>query len=231
VTIGARTNAIYREVVSTALDLEIDAIARAGDRLQDGRLARALGGELGVLHELRRLRDLNGRTAHFEFGAYHNALLHGVLPGQIEGMNEAHADGPPMTFCDGRYVVREIDLDAFLDAFFADTDFTFPADLVNDLSSGGKFALGLDEAVFGVVNALPPHASELQALRGRPSAVVEVVELTLAAEAALRRRHEAAPGAVWAEVAELGPLYRRGETFPYWPSWLDDGEVGIEGDC
>ena len=59
-TIGARTNAIYREVVSTALDLKIDAIARAGDRLQDRRLARALGGELGVLRELRRLRGLEG---------------------------------------------------------------------------------------------------------------------------------------------------------------------------
>jgi len=43
--------------------------------------------------------------------------------------------------------------------------------------------------------------------------VVEVIELLPAAEAALRRRHEAAPGAVWAEVAEMGFLYRRGETF------------------
>ena len=101
-TIGARTNAIYREVVSSAVDLEIDAIARAGDRLQDRRLARALGGEEGVVRELRRLRDLNDRDQHFELGAYHNALLRGVLPGQIEGMNEAHPDGPPMAFCDGR---------------------------------------------------------------------------------------------------------------------------------
>ena len=146
-------------------------------------------------------------------------------------MNEVHADGPPMTLCDGRYVAREIDLDAFLDAFFDDTDFALAADVVNGMLPAGKEALGFDEAVFGVVNALPPHSSELQALPGSPSAVVEVVELTPAAEAALRRRHEAASGAVWAEVAEMGFLYRRGERFPYWPAWLDDGEVGIEGDC
>jgi len=228
VTIGARTNAIYREVVSSALDLEIDAIARAGDRLQDRRLARALGGEGGVLRELRRLRDLNDRDQHFELGAYHNALLHGVLPGQIEGMNGAHAGGPPMECCDGRYVVREIDLDAFLDAFFDDTDFALAADVVNGMLPAGKEALGFDEAVFGVVNALPPHASELQARPGSLDAVVEIVELSPAAEAALRRRHEAAPGAVWAEVAEMGFRYRRGERFPYWPSWLDGGRKVFE---
>ena len=223
---GARTNAIYREVVSTALDLEIDAIARAGDRLQDRRLARALGGELGVLRELRRLRDLNDRDQHFELGAYHNALLHVVLPAQIECMNEAHADGPPMVFCDGRYVVREVSLDTFLDAFFDDTDFALEADVVNGMLPAGKEALGFDEAVFGVVNALPPHSSELQARTGSKSAVVEIVELTSAAEATLRRRHEAAPGAVGVERAELDPLWRRGDPFPCGAAWLADGEVG-----
>jgi hypothetical protein len=35
VTLGHRTNAIYQDVVSAALDLEIDMLARAGERLVD----------------------------------------------------------------------------------------------------------------------------------------------------------------------------------------------------
>ena len=58
----------------------------------------------------------------------------------------------------------------------------------------------------GVVGALPPHDSELLVRPGSPGAVVEIVELTTAARAALRSRHEAAPGAVWAEVSEVRAL-------------------------
>lgn len=53
-----------------------------------------------------------------------------------------------------------------------------------------------------------------------PSRVEAIVELSDDHEADPRRRHQAAPDAVWHDVAELGPLYRLGESFPFWPAWL-----------
>ncbi|MEZ5654258.1 MAG: hypothetical protein R3E87_27300, partial [Burkholderiaceae bacterium] len=127
-TLGHLANAIYRDVVSAALDLEIDMLARAGERLVDRELARTFGGDDLVLHELRRLRVLNAAAEHYDLGAYHNALVHAVVPDQIEALNEAHAiGGEPLRLCGGRYVVRGIDVEAFADAFFADTDFAVPA--------------------------------------------------------------------------------------------------------
>ena len=83
--------------------------------------------------------------------------------------------------------------------------------------------LGLEDGVFGLANGLAPHRDELVPRRGRGDAVERIVELSADDEADLRRRHHAAPDAVWHEVAELGPLYRAGEVFPFWPAWL--GEV------
>lgn len=219
-TIGHRTNAIYQDVVSAALVLEIDMLVLAGERSVDRQLARTFGGDDLVLHELRCLRVLNAGAEHYELGAYHNALVHAVVPGQIEVLNDAHADGEPLLLCGGRYVVRGIDIDAFVDAFFADNDFALPSDVVNALSSAGKSLLGLEDGVFGLANGLAPHRDELVPRRGRDDSVEAVVELSGAHEADLRRRHQAAPDAVWHEVAELGPLYQAGEVFPFWPVWL-----------
>ena len=116
-------------------------------------------------------------------------------------------------------MVRGIDVNAFVDAFFADTDFALPADVVNALSGGGKATLGLEDGVFGLANGLVPHRDDLVPRRGRADAVEAIVELSGAHEANLRRRHQAAPDAVWHEVAEMGQLYRAGEVFPFWPAW------------
>jgi len=51
-----------------------------------------------------------------------------------------------------------------------------------------------------------PFFNFIGVIPGSPGAVVEIVELTTAAAAALRSRHEAAPGAVWAEVTEVRAL-------------------------
>ncbi|MEZ5654252.1 MAG: hypothetical protein R3E87_27270 [Burkholderiaceae bacterium] len=220
-TIGHRTNAIYQDAVTAEHDLEIDMLARAGERLVDRELARTFGGDDLVLHELRRLRVLNAAAEHYDLGAYHNALVHAVVPGQIEALNEAHAIGGELiTLCCGRYLVRGIDVGAFIGAFFADTDFALPADVVNALSSGGKSLLGLEDGVFGLANGLVPHRDDLVPRQGRGDAVEAIVELSESHEADLRRRHQAGPDAVWHEVAELGPLYQAGEVFPFWPAWL-----------
>ncbi|MCB9876992.1 MAG: hypothetical protein H6835_05250 [Planctomycetes bacterium] len=107
-----------------------------------------------------------------------------------------------------------------VDAFFADTDFALPADVVNALSGGGKAMLVLEGGVFGLANGLAPQRDELVPRRGRADAVEAIVELSDSHEADLCRRHQAAPDAVWHEVAELGPVYRAGEVFPFWPEWL-----------
>ncbi|MCB9876995.1 MAG: hypothetical protein H6835_05265 [Planctomycetes bacterium] len=101
-TLGHRTNAIYQDAVSAALDLEIDILARAGERLVDRELARTFGSDDLVLHELRRLRVLNAATEHYDLGAYHNALMHAVVADQIEVLNEAHAVGRSLISCSGR---------------------------------------------------------------------------------------------------------------------------------
>ncbi len=230
-TLGDRTNAIYRELVEEALGLEIESIRFAGEPFGDRDLANVFGGDDAVVNELVRLRDWNASANHYVLGAYHNALLFSVLPDQLEFLNEAAVDDGPMDFCDGRYVVREIDIDACVETLLGDFDFVLPKDRVNELDPAEKFLLGLDDAVFGVANGLPPHPDELHPRRGSADAVVEIVEITVAAEDALRRRHSAAPDAVWEEVAAMGPLYRRGERFPYWPAWLDGGEAGSEADC
>ncbi len=230
-TIGDRTNTIYRELVEQALDLEIASIRGAGEPFGDRDLANVFGGDDAVVNELVRLRDWNASANHYVLGAYHNALLFSVLPDQLESLNEAAADDGPMDFCGGRYVVREIDVDACVETLLEDFDFVLPTDRVNELDPAEKFLLGLDEAVFGVANGLPPHPDELQPRRGSGDAVVEIVAMTAATEDGLRRRHRAAPDAVWEEIAAMGPLYRRGERFPYWPAWLDDGAAGSRPDC
>lgn len=219
-SLGVRTNAIYQEVVAAALDLEIDLLLRGGERLVDRKIARTFGGDTVVVRELQRLRELNRAPEHYDLGAYHNALLYAVLPDQIDAMNDAHAGEELMAFCSGRYRVRCIDDGAFEDAFFADTDFALSRDVVNAFEPAEKHVLGLADGVFGVANALPPHAKELRVRRGDPEAVEPIAELTEAHEAALRRRHETAPAAVWRELDAMGWLYKRGAEFPYWPAWL-----------
>lgn len=67
-----------------ALDLEIDILRHGNQRLVDRRIAKTFGGDAVVVRELRRLRDLNNAAEHHRLGAYHNALLYAVLPGQFE---------------------------------------------------------------------------------------------------------------------------------------------------
>jgi len=218
VTIGCRTNAIFQEAVAAGLDLEIDLLEHEGQKFGDRKLARIFGGEIGVVRELRRLRDLNAAVGHYELGAYHNALLFSFLVGFIESMHEVHDGG--LVFGDGRYLVRAIDAGAFEATFFADTDFALPANVVNDLGAG-KALLGFDAGVFGVVNELAPHAEELQVRSAPRDAVEPIVEVTAEREAELRRRHRTAPAAVAREIAAPGVRTRRGELFPWWPAWLD----------
>src|SRR5262245_30322834 len=129
-SLGVRTNAIFREAVEMALDLEIDALTNGRAKLLDRKIARTFGGDAVVVRELRRLRDLNAHADHHDLHAYHNALLYAVLPGQLENLSDAHRD-EPMEFCGGRYLVRAIDIEAFFDVFFEDTDFMLPTDVVN----------------------------------------------------------------------------------------------------
>ncbi len=227
-TIGYRTNAIYSELVGQALDRQIDSLTRDGRGFGDRLLTQAFGGDAGVLHQLSVLRDCNGSAHHYSLGAYHNALLYAVLPDAVESMNELHAGEEPMLFSGGRYVIRGIDIGTFVGSFFADVDFALSKDHLNQLLPAEKALLGLDDAVFGVANALEPHPDELLPRRGSPDAVVEIIEITAAAEDQLRRRMPFAPDAVWEEVATMGPLYRRGGVFPYWPAWLGDA-VGLGG--
>jgi hypothetical protein len=218
VTIGCRTNAIFQEAVTAGLDVEIDLLARDGQRFGDRKLARIFGGAAGVVRELRRLRNLNAAAEHFELGAYHNALLFSFLVDFVESMHEPY-DGR-LVFGGGRYLVRAIDGGAFEDAFFADTDFALAKEVVNDPGIG-KAMLGLDAGVFGVANELAPHAEELQPWPASRSAVEPIVEVTDEREAELRRRHQAAPAVVAGEISALGALYRGREMFPWWPEWLD----------
>jgi len=80
-TIGHRTNPIFVEAVTMALDLEIDILERGGQRLEDRKIAKTFADEAIVVRELRRLRDLNNAAEHHRLGVYHNALLYAVLPG------------------------------------------------------------------------------------------------------------------------------------------------------
>lgn len=228
-TIGYRTNAIYRELVEHSLDLQIDKLRLDGVEFGDRQLAQAFGGDAGVLRQLRALRDWNAAAQHYALGAYHNALLYAVLPGEVECMNELHSGEQPMVFGDGRYLIMGIDVGTFVENFFADVDFALPKERINQLLPAEKVLLGLDDAVFGVANALQPHPDELQPRRGSPHAVVAIAELTIAVEDHLRSRVRVAPDAVWEEIAAMGPLYRRGAVFPYWPAWLGDA-VGFGAD-
>lgn len=126
-----------------------------------------------------------------------------------------------MSFCDGRYLVREIDVEAFFDTFFEDADFILPRDVVNALAAGDKSVLGLDAGVFGVANELRPHADELEPERASRAAVEGISELTAAEESALRDGYESGRGGVWGDFEAVGVVYKRGEVFPYWPAWLD----------
>lgn len=156
-TIGAEANAIYQDLIGQALDVEIDLLS-SGVPLENERLARTFGGEDSVLIELQRLRRLNADAKHFDLGAYHNALLHAIMPSFIESLNEGEG---PLGFCGGRYVVGSIDLDTFVTRFFDDLDFAWPADLVNNLSRTEKYVVGIDEDVFGSRTSLrrPPRSS------------------------------------------------------------------------
>jgi len=222
VTIGHRTNAIYRELVEQALDLQIDTLRLDGVEFGDCQLAQAFGGDAGILRQLRALRGWNASAQHYTLGAYHNALLYAVLPGEVECMNDMHSGEQPMVFGDGRYLIMGIDVGALVENFFADVDFALPKERINQLLPAEKVLLGLDDAVFGVANALQPHPEELLPRRGSPHAVATITELTTTAEDHLRRRVRVAPDAVWEEIAAMGPLYRRGAVFPYWPAWLGD---------
>ncbi|MCB9877016.1 MAG: hypothetical protein H6835_05375 [Planctomycetes bacterium] len=73
-----------------------------------------------------------------------------------------------------------------------------------------------------VVWLLATAGSALVLRQGRGDAVEAIVELSADDEADLRRRHQTAPAAVWHEVVELGPLYRAGQVFPFWPAWLNE---------
>lgn len=70
-TAGHRTNAIFQEPISMALDLEIDILRHGNQRLVDRRIAKTFGGDAVVVRELRRLRDLNNAAEHHRLGAYH----------------------------------------------------------------------------------------------------------------------------------------------------------------
>ncbi len=194
------------------LDFEIDMLEREGQRFEDRRLARVFGGDVGVVRELKRLREWNNAAEHFEIGPYHNALLYSFVVEAIAGLPEEL-----LVFGDGRYRVKRIDDFAFEESFFPDTDFELPPEKVNAFGAAEKFVLGVDEATFGVVNGLPPHAKELRARRGDPKAVEPIGELTEAQDAALRRRHKTAPEAVWRELGAMGVIYQRGQVFPYLP--------------
>lgn len=219
-TIGAETNAIYQDVVAAAVAVEIDML-RTGVPLQDEGLLRTFGSATAIVRELRRLQQLNSATAHFELGAYHNALLHAVVPDFIDRLNDMAAD-EPLTFCGGRFTVSSLDVGAFTDDFFADFDFTWPPDLVNELTQGGKRILGLDDGVFGVANELAPAAGELEVIEvDDRDAVRQICEMTKAMEADLRRRASKNIENVKQCVAQLGLLYRAGAAFPYTLDWLE----------
>ncbi|MBZ0150544.1 MAG: hypothetical protein K8J09_03360 [Planctomycetes bacterium] len=142
------------------LDMEIDRLELEHDQFDDRRLARIFGGDAGVGRELRRLRDWNAAAQHFELGAYHNALLYSFLVETI-----ANAPEEVLVFGSGRYRVKRIDDIAFEESFFPDTDFELPNKVINAFVAEEKHALGMDDGVFGVANALRPHPKE----RKRPS--------------------------------------------------------------
>jgi hypothetical protein len=231
VTIGHRTNAIYRELVGQALDLEISALKISGEKFGDRRFARAFGGDDAVVRELSALRDWNDSAQHYALGGYHDALLYAVLPNQVEAINAVHAGQAPMVFCGGRYVVRAIDVEEFVTDFISNADFLLPVEIVNRIRVIPGESLRLGDGVFGVVNGLAPHPNELRARPASRSAVVAIREITLGDEEELRRRQRHDPHGVWQELcgADL-PLYCRGEVFPFWPSWLTGGAVGSEGE-
>jgi hypothetical protein len=219
-TIGAQTNAIYQDVVDAAVAVEIDLL-RTGVPLEDEGLLRTFGSATAIMRELRRLQQLNSDTAHFELGAYHNALLHAVVPGFIDSLNDMAAY-EPLSLCGGRFTVSSLDVGAFTADFFADLDFTWPADLVNELTQGGKRILGLDDGVFGVANELAPTAKELEVIEvDARDAVRQICELTKAMEADLRRQASKNLESVKQRVAQLGLLYRTGAAFPYTLDWLE----------
>ena len=228
-TIGCRTNAIFQEAVTAGIDMEISMLMCEGMSLDDEEIQRTFGGREVVVRELQRLLDLNESGDHFELGAYHNALLHSFLVGFVEAMHEP-CEGKMMTFCAGRYVVHQIDASAFETAFFADTDFALPKDVVNDLGGAEKLMLGVDDGVFGVANALVPHEQDLQVRPASRTAAEPIVELTKEREAELRRRHRTAPKQVAGQIESMGVIYQRSETFPYWPAWLIEDDVVLGGE-
>jgi hypothetical protein len=96
-----------------------------------------------------------------------------------------------------------------------------PSKVINAFVPAEKHALGMEAEVFGVANALPPHAKQLRIRRGDPKAVESIGELTEAEESALQRRYQSDVAGVWCELGAMGVLYQRGQVFPYWPAWLD----------
>jgi hypothetical protein len=54
-----------------------------------------------------------------------------------------------------------IDLDAFLDEFFWDTDFLLEPDVHDELGAEQKQQLGITPELFGVIHRLSPHPDEL----------------------------------------------------------------------
>ncbi len=91
---------------------------------------------------------------------YHWLILADILETGVELHNQVVEEFGPRRV--GSVLLGEIDFDAVTDIYFWDTDFFIDAKAFNALDAEAKRQMEFSEGVFGAVNRLKPHPTDLE---------------------------------------------------------------------
>jgi len=148
---------IFQAIVTGALEIALDNLKQGFDIYDDlseqfgrGLLEKMFAGLLEA-HEAERLYSLN---------AYHFLVLYTVVQAFVDLKNDDYRLLKTPHIFNG-VKVKEMDLDAIADHYFADLDFLFNPEFYNPLSAEEKERFAFSEGLFGVINKMMPTEDEI----------------------------------------------------------------------